>query len=401
MANTVKVLRSGGQKDNVQVARVESEGLTEYFFCVRPLRDEGDIEVQAQSIYEALFRTLKTHGVAPESLITKKVFFSDVDLQFQKWTSVKQGVYGQMEQSSEDGPAVTFLHQPPCHPGRQCELQAYAIVPTGPQPITVRSVEGLPGLASGKVVEYQGQRHIYVLNLTGNGAPDNHLDFVGQAEQMFERADACLQKEGTSFRDVVRTWIYLADLERDYDAFNPVRTAFFKQHGVRRIPASTGIQGATFPWTRGCTMDLYALVADSSVKIERMHAPSMNEAPSYGSSFSRGMAVTGNGKTMLYVSGTASIDTQGQIMHVGDIDGQVNRMLQNVEELLGARNAGLHDAVTAITYLKRPEFLDAFHRVWNERGLPADIPNTVSIADVCRPEWLCEIEVIAVIPADK
>ena len=399
--NAVRIVRSGDRNSAAQVARVESEGFTEFYCCVRPSQDEGDIEEQAQSIYRSLFQAMETHGVTPSDLITKKVFFSNVDRQFQKWTSIRDDVYGGLEDRVEDGPAVTFLHQPPCHPGRQCELQGYAIVSTGADPLVVRSLEGLPGLASGKVVEYQGQRHIYVLNLTGNGAPDNHLDFVGQAGQMFDRAEAGLAGEGATFRDVVRTWIYIADLERDYDAFNPVRTAFFNRHEVRRIPASTGIQVATFPWTRGCTMDLYALLADDSVGVEVMRSPSMNEAPSYGSSFSRGMTVRSGGRTVAYVSGTASIDTQGRVAHVGDIEGQVHRMLDNVESLLGAHGAGFNDVVTAITYLKQPDFLDAFHKVWDERGVPADIPNTVSIADVCRPDWLCEIEVIAVFPAGR
>ena len=57
--------------------------------------------------------------------------------------------------------------------------------------------------------------------------------------------------------------------------------------------------------------------------------------------------------------------------------------------------------VSAITYLKQSEFRETFYSVWDERGLPQDIPNTVSVADVCRPEWLCEIEVIAVFPEDR
>jgi enamine deaminase RidA (YjgF/YER057c/UK114 family) len=196
----------------------------------------------------------------------------------------------------------------------------------------------------------------------------------------------------------VRTWIYIADLAGDYAAFNPVRTAFFKRQGIRRIPASTGIQGGTLNPSVGCMLDLYALQADRPVRIEPMRSPTMNEAPSYGSSFSRGMTVASEEQTVVYVSGTASIDQQGQVFCEGDIEGQVNRMLQNVAALLHGQGASFDDVVTAITYLKRPDFLETFYGVWDVCGLPADIPNTVSIADVCRPEWLCEIEVIAVLP---
>jgi len=41
---------------------------------------------------------------------------------------------------------------------------------------------------------------------------------------------------------VVRTTCYLRDIERDYAAFNEIRTQFFKEQGLDPLPASTGIQ---------------------------------------------------------------------------------------------------------------------------------------------------------------
>jgi len=213
---------------------------------------------------------------------------------------------------------------------------------------------------------------------------------------MFVRAEACLVREGFTFRDVVRTWVYIKDLERDYGALNRVRTAFYRTRGVLRLPASTGIQGATYPRATGCAMDLYALRGDPPPEMAVMRAPTLNEAPAYGSSFSRGMRVTLGNRVALYVSGTASIDAEGRVVHAGDIEGQVRRMFLNVEQLLAGQGAGMGDAVTAITYLKSPGYLDAFLRVCRERSVPGRIPNTICVADVCRPEWLCEIEVIAV-----
>ena len=66
-------------------------------------------------------------------------------------------------------------------------------------------------------------------------------------------------------------------------------------------------------------------------------------------------------RVVAYVSGTASIDTEGRVVHVGDIKGQVDRMLSNVEQLLEVQKVTTDDMVTAITYLKEPQFLDAFY----------------------------------------
>ena len=40
----------------------------------------------------------------------------------------------------------------------------------------------------------------------------------------------------------MRTTCYLRDIDRDYEAFNEERTAFFKAQGLDPLPASTGIE---------------------------------------------------------------------------------------------------------------------------------------------------------------
>jgi enamine deaminase RidA (YjgF/YER057c/UK114 family) len=40
----------------------------------------------------------------------------------------------------------------------------------------------------------------------------------------------------------VRTTCYLRDIQRDYDVFNEVRTAFYRKHGLDPLPASTDIE---------------------------------------------------------------------------------------------------------------------------------------------------------------
>ena len=56
------------------------------------------------------------------------------------------------------------------------------------------------------------------------------------------------------------------------------------------------------------------------------------------------------------------------------------------------------DLIRATTYLKRAEDFELFQRIYTEHGFPLDIPHTVCKADVCRPEWLVEIEGAAIFP---
>lgn len=70
-----------------------------------------------------------------------------------------------------------------------------------------------------------------------------HLgDLRGQVRRTFDNITDLLASEGATWRDIVRTTCYLRDIERDYQAFNEERTAFYKEQMLDPLPASTGIQ---------------------------------------------------------------------------------------------------------------------------------------------------------------
>jgi 2-iminobutanoate/2-iminopropanoate deaminase len=67
-------------------------------------------------------------------------------------------------------------------------------------------------------------------------------DFRAQLRRTFRNITALLESEGATWKDIVRTTCYLRDIERDYEAFNEERTAFYAEQGLDPLPASTGIQ---------------------------------------------------------------------------------------------------------------------------------------------------------------
>jgi len=70
-----------------------------------------------------------------------------------------------------------------------------------------------------------------------------HLgDFEAQTWRTFRNITTLLESEGATWHDIVRTTCYLRDIIRDYDKFNEVRTAFYKEQGLDPLPASTGIE---------------------------------------------------------------------------------------------------------------------------------------------------------------
>jgi 2-iminobutanoate/2-iminopropanoate deaminase len=74
------------------------------------------------------------------------------------------------------------------------------------------------------------------------GATVHVGDFRAQCRRTFQNITALLASEGATWKDVVRTTCYLRDIDRDYAQFNEERTAFYTQHGLDPLPASTGVQ---------------------------------------------------------------------------------------------------------------------------------------------------------------
>jgi 2-iminobutanoate/2-iminopropanoate deaminase len=89
---------------------------------------------------------------------------------------------------------------------------------------------------------------ITILLISGTASIDEegksvHIgDFRAQLSRTFWNISKLLEAEGATWKDIVRTTCYLRDIERDYEAFNEERTAFYREQDLDPLPASTGIQ---------------------------------------------------------------------------------------------------------------------------------------------------------------
>jgi len=214
-----------------------------------------------------------------------------------------------------------------------------------------------------------------------------------------------LDASGWSFSDVCRTWFYLDDILSWYDEFNAARNEVFTDLGLLNgahsgiIPASTGIRGRN-PRGHRCTLDLLAVKAKPGrhFAIDTLHNPLQNEAPEYGSAFSRGLTLATGGSRTFFVSGTASIDETGATVHPGDFESQTRRTLDNIESLLSSRGAVMDDICQATAFVKRRDDHRRLLSILDARGLK-DLPLVCTIDDICRDDLLVEIDATAVIPS--
>ena len=302
------------------------------------------------------------------------------------------------------GPVTAFVEQSPLHrtPGKgaSLELAVLAVVPKG-QPLRSPSAVSGSGAQNGhaggesfptKLVRIGGQTHLHAGNIHGSGT-----NAFEEAYSMFCAAEVLLQNAGMGLGEVIRTWIYLRDMDRDYDEFNRARREFFRSRGLALKPASTAVGGAPSASGHDFSLRLYAVKSPRPLAVEVMSAATLNEAWTYGSDFSRGLKVEDANKIALYISGTASVDEAGDTVHVGDVEAQARRMLMNIAALLASHGASFDDLVSAIAYVKNPDDAQLVRAVFHEQGFEG-FPCTIVQAPICRPELLCETEAVAVLP---
>jgi enamine deaminase RidA (YjgF/YER057c/UK114 family) len=380
--------RTGRPEAPFQIAQVDGADASDLFVHAAPAPAAKDDRGQFQSMAQNALQGLRALGVIPSDVVAGWAY-----LKSQPSWCVRHELAAAWNQPDAERLPLTFLIQPPAAGGRFCEMQLHASRPRSDR-CSVVWKGSLPGPPCTTVLR-AGARHLRMQSLVPRLSAGGNATLVDRAYDMFAFASHALTDRGLSVHDVVRTWIYLRDIERDYAAFNQGRRRFFQDAGVVRFPASTGIQGALADSDSPLAMDLYAVGSGGGATIEAMDPGPMGEARAYGSFFARGALVREAGQARAFLSGTASIDPQGRVVAPGDAKGQLRCMLANAAGVLGQAGLGLADAVSVTAYLTRARMLPEFRRAAQAAGLPASAPTAIVVADICRPEWLCEIEVVA------
>jgi enamine deaminase RidA (YjgF/YER057c/UK114 family) len=114
--------------------------------------------------------------------------------------------------------------------------------------------------------------------------------------------------------------------------------------------------------------------------------------------FERGTRIAYADRAHHFISGTASIDGSGEVVHLGDVRRQLERTLANVDALLRSGGAQIENMTHFLVYLRDPSDYAIVKNYLAERF--PEIPRLILRGAVCRPEWLIEIEGIAIAPHD-
>lgn len=385
----------------VVLRRVEGPEARELFFLCQPPADAADAGPQAEAAYRAILAVLEAEGGSFGSVVCETIFLRSLRADLEPVRAARRRVLAACE-APVQRPAITEIEQPPLNERARLEVSVQALLPVrGGRPLRLETVEARTACGCAECARPHGLR-VHVgeeVRLHAGGLYGSGEDAYQQTLAMFAVAEDLLQRAGMEFRDVVRTWIHLRDIDRDYTDLNRARRKFFEARGIDPAPASTGIGGAPAAEEHDLCLGVYAVQGAKGARPPVravMTTPTLNEAKLYGSDFVRGMKVVDANKVALHVSGTASIDEAGRTVHPENVEAQVDRMLVNVAALLEGQGATFHDVVSAVTYLKRPADAERLRQKLREAGFEG-FPNVLVAAPICRTDLLCETEVLAVL----
>jgi 2-iminobutanoate/2-iminopropanoate deaminase len=109
-------------------------------------------------------------------------------------------------------------------------------------------------------------------------------------------------------------------------------------------------------------------------------------------------AVEVEGGRTLFIAGQVSIDAEGRLVGAGDIRAQTRQVFRNIKAIVEEAGGDMGDIVKLTTFLTSMDDYTGFVEVRSE-FIPAPYPaaTLVEVASLVRPEWLVEVEAIAVL----
>ncbi len=119
------------------------------------------------------------------------------------------------------------------------------------------------------------------------------------------------------------------------------------------------------------------------------------------SAFSQAVVVEGSART-IYVGGQNAVDAQGTIVGIGDIAAQTEQIFANLESVLAAAGATLHDIIKVTIFIVQGNDLGPGFAVYQQKWGTVARPPAVSaafVAGLAHPDFLVEIEAVAVVGA--
>ncbi|MEA5006987.1 MAG: Rid family hydrolase [Rikenellaceae bacterium] len=354
-------------------AFTKNKGVSEYNFFIHT-SVSGTIGKQIASLHGALADILNRIEYKNVLPLFKKYFARDV-------SEVSSIISGKTEITPY---CTTSLIQQPPLDGSEIALWVFGVTDFSGSSDNVNDYS------------HNGYTHVWTAGIFSGIEP-----VKGQTMEILEEYDRRLFAKGGSIKDnCLRTWFFVDEIDNNYSEFVEGRKRYFSSIGLdekTHYIASTGICGSCGKNGSIVSMDAYALIGLDEAQVKYLYSKDhLCSTYDYGVTFERGVTIQYGDRRHVIISGTASIDNHGNILFVNDIKGQTLRMWENVEVLLREAEADFADVSHIIVYLRNRDDYAIVENMFSER-FPY-VPCTITLAPVCRPGWLIEMECMATLP---
>lgn len=114
--------------------------------------------------------------------------------------------------------------------------------------------------------------------------------------------------------------------------------------------------------------------------------------------FSQAAIIEARGN-LVFISGMTARRADGSIAGIGDIEAQTKQVCENLKSAVEAAGGNMDDIVRVDVYVRNMEHFDQIHKVRREYfKAPAPASTMVEICKMTSPDYLIEINAIAVLP---
>ncbi len=362
------------ESSRVEISKFEvtNGGVAEYHVMIHATRPEQTFQEQLDAVLNTYYNLLENELKGASSVI-KRYFLSDAANQ-----------YDTLLASVPEAPACacSVVEQAPLN-GTKIALWAY-----------LQTEIGSGTFANGLYkVEHGAYTHLW------GGTSISHAPNSEEQTSLLlkEYTMQLLSNGGHLAKNCVRTWFFVQNVDVNYAGVVKARNEeFYTQNLTSKTHfiSSTGINGRHADPSILVQLDTYAVLGIKPEQMNFLYAPThLNPTYEYGVSFERGTRMDYGDRRQVFISGTASIDNKGNILYVGDIRRQTERMWENVEALLAEAECGFENVGQMIVYLRDTADYAVVRKMFAER-FPG-IPTIIVHAPVCRPGWLIEMECMA------
>lgn len=359
------------------------KGCAEYYL-VCTSSEKLTFEDSVEALYDAYMESISKNGLDETTLQFTRIYVSDISNEYGRLVSSRiykhllNGAVSVIEQSPVCGPVALLIYH------MKSDFSLFNKTGSVNQNAHVMLTEGI------------NYRMMWSAANISNGK-----DSAVQTDEIFSNLDKYLNNAGMSVRDnTIRTWIYVRDIDNNYKGMVESRKDYFSKIGLTentRYIASTGIEGKMADTRTLVTVDSLSIGNISEQQIVRMEALThMSSTIQYGVTFERGTRIRFGDRSHLHISGTASIDSKGAIVHEYDIKQQTNRTIDNIEALLSKHNASIDCMMYLLIYLRNRKHYQCIGEILNSR-IPAHVHCIPVEGAVCRPGWLIEMEGVGII----